>query len=465
MNLDAPLLLQYVYTVEIITFSICMLALPKQSRSVKVWLLSNFTTLAASILFIVSLKFQNDEFAQISAALNIISAGIRSIAFSGSMLWRRSNLFANILVILTFIFGLLLIIFAGSSYRLLFVGLGGLSAALASLLFVLSNKQWAGLRPIYFTAIVLIASSLFMLFSLSQSYPIGDQTRFAGDGDSEIIRTVMLCVFMFLFHMAFIELSIARQNRRELLQFRRINRVQATIEKSNQRERQSAELAEERDHLLKMLTHEVRQPLNTAQAALHNVIYQLDEGKTAAIDIQKIAVNAQLTLNSIVLSISNSILGATLITKGRTSPLESIDLCSVAELALLDLDQSQRHRVQKKLAQPVLFTDADPIVMRLAIRNLLENALKFSPPKTSVLFDLVIDAEKLALDIRITNELIDPTMLSIDIFQLNRRGIDSKYDRSGLGLYIVNQVAEMHKGSLSYRVVDDNVTFELSIPG
>ncbi|MFN3452417.1 MAG: sensor histidine kinase, partial [Sphingorhabdus sp.] len=162
--------------------------------------------------------------------------------------------------------------------------------------------------------------------------------------------------------------------------------------------------------------------------------------------------------------ISNSILGATLITKGRPTVLEQINLCDVSQLALLDLDQSQRQRIQQSFEQPVIYADADPIVLRLAIRNLLENALKYSPADTSVLFELVADEERLAMVIRVTNELIDPAMLSDDIFERNRRGVDSQYAGYGLGLYIVKEVAEMHHGELGYHVADGKVAFELSIP-
>jgi sensor histidine kinase regulating citrate/malate metabolism len=82
------------------------------------------------------------------------------------------------------------------------------------------------------------------------------------------------------------------------------------------------------------------------------------------------------------------------------------------------------------------------------------------------LFELAIDEEKMALVIRVTNELVDPLTLNADIFHLNKRGVDSTYEGSGLGLYIVKKVAKMHKGDLDYHIVNENqVVFELTIPG
>jgi signal transduction histidine kinase len=73
--------------------------------------------------------------------------------------------------------------------------------------------------------------------------------------------------------------------------------------------------------------------------------------------------------------------------------------------------------------------------------------------------------EQMKAVIRVTNELIDPLTLDGDIFQRNKRGVDSTYEGSGLGLYIVRKVAKMHKGDLGYRLVNRNqVIFEFAIP-
>jgi signal transduction histidine kinase len=78
---------------------------------------------------------------------------------------------------------------------------------------------------------------------------------------------------------------------------------------------------------------------------------------------------------------------------------------------------------------------------------------------------MVTDEKKLALVIRVTNKINDQSTLSADIFERNKRGGDSLHEGSGLGLYIVREVAELHKGDVSYHLVDGNqVAFELTIP-
>lgn len=466
MKFEEPLLFQYIFLGEIIIFSFCIMMWGAWSRSVKIWLASNFVSVAGSVFVAASFITSNETMSALGGGITIMAGSLKSICFSNPNLWRKSNLIPNTLTITAFAIGAAIIILVDTSLRFLLIALGGISSTLACLFFMRANKKWVGLRPVYFTAAVLAASLIGFLYLLSTAYPIGSNTRFAGAGTGPATHLILLCIFMFLFHMAFIGLTVARQNREQFLQLRRLNRLQTAADRSEFKAQQSTALAEERNQLLKMLTHEVRQPLNTAQAALQIVGEQLSQVRSAPRSVQQNVTKAQSTLNAIVLSISNSILGATLITQGRPIQLRMTDLCDLSRIALTDLDPLQCGRIQQSFEEPVIFSDADPIILRLAIRNLLDNALKYSPPDTRISFELAIDEEKMAAVIRVTNELIDPATLAGDIFQMNKRGVDSTYEGSGLGLYIVRKVVEMHKGDLGYRIVNGNqVVFEITIPG
>jgi hypothetical protein len=300
---------------------------------------------------------------------------------------------------------------------------------------------------------------------LSVSYPIGNLTTFVLDQEHTPIQVILQSILVFFIQISFIGLVIGRNARENLFRLRRSIRAQEGNKQSKMREQESASLADERYHLLKMLTHEVRQPMNSAQAALQALTQKISAGNDAPEYMKKTLENASSTLNAITLSISNSILGATLITKGRVQKLELTDVCCVVELALLDIDPIEAQRFEKKFEQPVMFTDADPIILRLGVRNLLENAAKYSPRHSKVLLKVGTDDEHLTVVISVTNETVGSSMLGPDIFNQARRGVDKKYDGYGLGLYITKEVAQLHRGSLCYQQNnDETVTFELSLP-
>jgi signal transduction histidine kinase len=396
--------------------------------------------------------------------LLLLSASLKTLSFADRGLSRRTNRVPTIFLTIGVI-SAVSVFFLDESLRLLFGSISGIFLALSASIYLLHNKNWTGLPSLKYCIAGSIACFIIFILLLSTSYPFGAQTRFIPIDDTIRYAILIVGVLSYSFHMAFIGLIVGRNARENTFKLRKSVRMQQAVEQSTAKEKASAALADERYHLLKMLTHEVRQPLNTAQAALEKMGEDLRRRQSEPECIQQTLIKTQSTVNSIVLSISNSILGATLITKGRPPQLHSIDLCDVSQLALSDLDPSQRSRIEKKFEQPVIFADGDPIILRLAIRNLLENAVKYSPSGSPILFEIVTDEEKLTLVIRVTNELHDQSTLSADIFQMNKRGVDSRYEGTGLGLYIVKAVAELHEGDISYHFVSGNqVAFELSIP-
>lgn len=462
---DSISLFEYLYAGELVIFTLCVILLLKNDRSTKIWVTSNVGAIIATFFISQGSTAAVPQLSVIGVFLTILTAALKAVAFSDQRILRKSNRLANLCVILSCLFAVLIIPFGNTQFRLLFIALGGMFATTSCLAYTLANRRWAGLKQRNFLLAVLATSLLSFFYILVQAYPLGPHTRFVGYAGPQQIQFLLLIVLTFLVHIAFLGLAFARQGREQLLQFRFSSRAQTTMEIERKRQLESAALADEREHLLKMLTHEVRQPLNTAQAALQTVMMQIQSGHRSPKTVRNDLAKAQHTLNSIILSISNSILGATMITQGRLMQLEVIDLCAVAELALMDLDAAGHTRIHRQFDQAVLFAEADPIVLRLAIRNLLENAVKYSPENTPITFDLSVHEDKLAIKFSVINSLIDVKMLDGDIFERNKRGADSRYAGFGLGLYIVKEVAKLHQGELRYELLTANkVRFELSIP-
>ena len=91
-----------------------------------------------------------------------------------------------------------------------------------------------------------------------------------------------------------------------------------------------------------------------------------------------------------------------------------------------------------------------PNLSRLALFNLLANALAYSPPTAPVRL-LIIDSED---PLAIVFEVHDggagiPAVLQPHLGERGRRGPNAaQRPGAGLGLYIVRQVVELHRGTL-----------------
>jgi len=111
-----------------------------------------------------------------------------------------------------------------------------------------------------------------------------------------------------------------------------------------------------------------------------------------------------------------------------------------------------------------LLVDADPELLALALRQLLDNAVKYSPP-TSTIELRAMENEMLEIAVRNSGPPI-PQPEQGRIFERFYRGTQSLHVAgSGMGLAIVQQIAQAHEGSVS--VVSNATTgteFTLALP-
>ena len=107
----------------------------------------------------------------------------------------------------------------------------------------------------------------------------------------------------------------------------------------------------------------------------------------------------------------------------------------------------------------------EPFLMRQAIGNLLENALDFTPPGGLLAFELEHQQQRVALSLYNQGEAIPDYALgrlSERFYSLPRPGTGRK--STGLGLNFVEEVMQLHGGTLEIANVEDGVRVRLWLP-
>ena len=229
-------------------------------------------------------------------------------------------------------------------------------------------------------------------------------------------------------------------------------------------ERHAAELAtllQERSNMLDVMAHEVRQPLNNASAALQGAATAM-AGLTDQVALQRVT-RAQAVMGHVLASIDNTLAVASLL--GRAGPIErsDTDIDTLVEVCIADMPAAERHRVVVDRVTSTRTALMDMSLMRLALRNLLSNALKYSPPGAPVTVRLSDSDEPLALLIDVIDEGPGvPPKLAARLFERGVRGHHPGGPAGlGLGLYIVRRVMELHGGRVL--VVDTPTSTGLTI--
>ncbi len=211
------------------------------------------------------------------------------------------------------------------------------------------------------------------------------------------------------------------------------------------------QILRERGELLELLAHEVRQPLNNASAALqHASATLIGTGDQLRPEIRSSLERAQQVLDHVMGTLNNTLAAATLLAVGERGTLAETDLDTLIGLVVRDIGLDQRARVVVESTSELRTAQLQPMMMRLALCNLLVNALAYSPPDSPVRLR-VSDSENppsLSFEVMDLGSGIAPT-LQPTVLDKGTRGQNARAGTgAGLGLYIVRRVVELHRGKI-----------------
>lgn len=205
-------------------------------------------------------------------------------------------------------------------------------------------------------------------------------------------------------------------------------------------------MLQQRNEMIDVLAHEVRQPLNNASAALQSASAALAElGDAAA---QRPVARAQAVLSQILGRLDNTLAEATLLARAEPILHVDTDLDMLVALAVADMAERDRARVRVEHRTEARTASIDLSLMRLALRNLIGNALKFSPVESTVVVRLSEIEDPLAVVIDVIDQ--GPGITAAMLPRLFERGARGKLAGAGhgLGLHIARRVMDLHGGAL-----------------
>jgi len=136
---------------------------------------------------------------------------------------------------------------------------------------------------------------------------------------------------------------------------------------------------------------------------------------------------------------------------------QQVDLINhVVEPLREELGEMLNERGQTLKIQVPLHAEiqGDAVLLRLMVRNLVENAYRYGPEKSDINITIVTQDNGFLIQIDDAGPGIDETKAS-ELTQAFKR-VDQRYGGSGLGLNIVVRIAHLHGGTLTLRNRIDN---------
>lgn len=213
------------------------------------------------------------------------------------------------------------------------------------------------------------------------------------------------------------------------------------------------------------ISHELKTPIGALSLLSEAVAASSDDPQMVRHFADKMSVTAK-RLTELVQQI------ITLSKLQDTNPLREFELVDVADLVAEVISQSLTNAEsryillnQEILSSPQLFGDREQLVM--AIHNLIENAINYSPENTKVTITVIADSDSASVIVKDQG---------IGISEADRDRIFERFYRvdparsretggTGLGLSIVKHVATIHGGEvLVWSRPGEGSTFTMKLP-
>ena len=222
-----------------------------------------------------------------------------------------------------------------------------------------------------------------------------------------------------------------------------------------------------KDEFFAILSHELRTPLNAvlgwAQLLLEDSSNPAEVAKGLEVIRRNCRSQSQMIADLLDMS---AVIGGKV--RLKLQPVEVGPAVDAALETVADAAAKKEITLTSRCAQQSLFVCADADRLQQILWNLLNNAIKFTPPQGSIEVITQQNGARIEIFVRDTGRGIEPEFLP-KIFEKFRQGESSprrRYRGLGLGLAIVKQLAELQNGEVKATSagLGKGSTFLLSLP-
>ena len=224
------------------------------------------------------------------------------------------------------------------------------------------------------------------------------------------------------------------------------------------------EIGEFREQLIGIIGHDLRNPLSTIQMGAHLLLQRTGLGEVETEVASRIARSAALAARLIdqLLDLTRSRLGG-----GITIDPKRVDMLDVCRQVIGEMEISHPDRPLRVAVRGDLIGTWDRDRIYQALSNLVGNAVQHGEPRSAI--DLRIDGgeAEILIEVASRGQPIPPEMLPFifDAFRKRRAVHQTQPQGLGLGLFIAQEIARAHGGSIAATSSEsEGTTFSVRLP-
>jgi two-component system sensor histidine kinase KdpD len=218
-----------------------------------------------------------------------------------------------------------------------------------------------------------------------------------------------------------------------------------------------------RTTLIDALAHEFKTPLTSIRATTTSLLDNPDQSRENQMELLRVADEEAQHLGILI---DDTVAMARLDAGHINVNPEILDIMEIVEEAAGSLKTELQGR-PLEIVRGKDFSEGafDRHLIKLAIKQLIDNALKYSPPGTPLKIRVQRDGESLIVEVTDFGKGI-PIQEQSHIFERFYRSpsVQNQMPGSGLGLSIAKSIAQAHGGNLTVSSCPGETTFQLVLP-
>ncbi len=221
-------------------------------------------------------------------------------------------------------------------------------------------------------------------------------------------------------------------------------------------------LSRQQNNFMLAVTHELKSPIAAMKLNLQTM-----ERHQLAEDKKKLLIDRCIKESNRLNDLCNNMLFASQIEGGQFKPArERFNLSELVEDTVSDYANRYSRKFEQDI-EPDCKLTGDKVMIQMAVSNLLENAVKYTPENLPI--NIILSPVDKGLSIQIID-------LGCGIPDNEKKKIFNKFYRvgneesrkskgTGLGLYLTNKIVLQHKGRITVKDNSPNGSiFEITIP-
>lgn len=208
-------------------------------------------------------------------------------------------------------------------------------------------------------------------------------------------------------------------------------------------------LSRQQQHFMMAVTHELKTPIAVAKINLETLqLRKLDEEKQ-----QQLIYNTLQETNRLNSLCNNMLVSSQIEAGGYQVTNEEINISSLVEACVHDYKIRFSQRKFHSAIQNDLFVYGDKMLLQIAINNLVDNAIKYSPKESPITVEVSVQENKLQIQVKDEGKGVEAQDKNKVFDKFYRVGNEAtrKAKGTGLGLYLTKKIIQSHKGEIFIR--------------